>query len=284
MQTGVTNEQFAENLRLLCDYQPSVAEVCRRLGINRAQFNKYLSGKHIPSRNVLRRLCDFFGVEEYEVFLPAEQFAQLVTLKPRVPEPEISGVASDNPQTRYLQTLSRLSAGQLGRYAGYYFEYSLSMAAPGRVLRALARIGQDDTGFFHGRYERLTAPGPSRKPVHSRYQGVPYFLQDRIFLVDGEVLTNNEISQTILYPTYQNRVTRLTGLKIGAAGHGSRTPTCCRVLWEHLGETVNINRAWRLCGLYDATDPAIDPAIRSSIENRIAPGEVGFTAPIGIVT
>lgn len=40
------NENFARNLRLLCSYYKSIAEVCRRLEINRAQFNRYLSGRH----------------------------------------------------------------------------------------------------------------------------------------------------------------------------------------------------------------------------------------------
>ena len=41
-------EPFAENLRLLCSHYASVAEVCRRIGMNRQQFNKYLSGASTP--------------------------------------------------------------------------------------------------------------------------------------------------------------------------------------------------------------------------------------------
>ena len=42
------NAAIAENLRLLSSYYKSVAEVCRRLDINRQQFNKYLSGQTAP--------------------------------------------------------------------------------------------------------------------------------------------------------------------------------------------------------------------------------------------
>ena len=46
---------FAENLRLACSYAPSVSEVCRRLDINRTQFNRYLRAAARPSPNIDRK-------------------------------------------------------------------------------------------------------------------------------------------------------------------------------------------------------------------------------------
>lgn len=37
------------NLKALCSYHKSIAEVCRQLGMNRSQFNRYLSGETFPS-------------------------------------------------------------------------------------------------------------------------------------------------------------------------------------------------------------------------------------------
>ncbi|MFV0665907.1 helix-turn-helix domain-containing protein [Denitromonas sp.] len=51
------HDDFARNLRLLCSYYKSIAEVCRRLNVNRPQFNRYLSGRYRPSANTLRRFC-----------------------------------------------------------------------------------------------------------------------------------------------------------------------------------------------------------------------------------
>ena len=79
------HEDFARNLRLLCSYYRSVAEVCRRLDINRPQFNRYLSGRYRPSAHTLRRFCAFFGVEEHEILLPSAQFERLVQVRPRRP-------------------------------------------------------------------------------------------------------------------------------------------------------------------------------------------------------
>ena len=69
-------EHLGDNLKLLCSHYRSIAEVCRKLGINRAQFNRYLGGQSRPTAHNLKRICDFFGVEAYELGLPGEQFAQ----------------------------------------------------------------------------------------------------------------------------------------------------------------------------------------------------------------
>ena len=54
---------FADNLRLLTQGQRSVSELCRELGVNRTQFNRYLSGQASPRPEVLQRICSHFGVD-----------------------------------------------------------------------------------------------------------------------------------------------------------------------------------------------------------------------------
>ncbi|MEL7013480.1 MAG: helix-turn-helix transcriptional regulator [Pseudomonadota bacterium] len=54
---------FGENLGLLTRRFKSVSEVCRELGVNRTQFNRYLSGESFPRPDVLQRICSFFEVD-----------------------------------------------------------------------------------------------------------------------------------------------------------------------------------------------------------------------------
>lgn len=54
---------FGANLRQLADTYTSVSKLCRDLGINRTQFNRYLSGESFPRPDVLHRICNFFGVD-----------------------------------------------------------------------------------------------------------------------------------------------------------------------------------------------------------------------------
>lgn len=54
---------FGANLRQLASAYPSISELSRQLGINRTQFNRYLSGESFPRPDVLARICRFFEVD-----------------------------------------------------------------------------------------------------------------------------------------------------------------------------------------------------------------------------
>lgn len=143
------SEHLGANLKLLCSHYRSISEICRQLAINRAQFNKYLSGQSQPTPYNRKRIGDFFGVEDYELGLPPEQFARLIgartSAQPRQP--------SNDPLLRLLQPL-RAEAGDLGRYCGYYFEYANCMSVPGSILLSLVHLYEEDGVFLFERQER----------------------------------------------------------------------------------------------------------------------------------
>ena len=267
------SDDFSRNLRLLCSYYKSIAEVCRRLKINRPQFNRYLSGRYKPSANTMRLFCDFFGVEEYEMLLPHNQFQRLIQIRPKATAPAVESL----PETPHLAHLNDLSSPGLEKYLGYYFEYYMSMAYPGKLLRTLICIERRVDKIYYQRTERLLENSHD-KPCHGVYLGIAHFLTDRIFMVDYESLTGHEITQTILFPSFKNRVSRLTGLKLGVSGSGERMPCCARVLYEYLGTAVDLRRALALCGLYELDSPSIDDSIRKAVTNDIADTEWHFRA------
>lgn len=262
------NEDFARNLRLLCGYYKSIAEVCRRLDFNRPQFNRYLSGRYRPGRHTLHRFCEFFGVDEHEILLPSAQFERLVQVRPRARQEPVQST----PEMAHLAHLQDIGSAGLDRFLGYYFETYMSMACPGKILRTLVAIERRGERVFYQRTERLVEH-PRERAYHGIYLGMVHLLTDRIFLNDYETLTGLEMTQTILFPSFKNRVTRLTGLKLGVSGSGERMPCCARVVYEHLGRSVDVLQALRLCGLYDPSDPGIDEATRVAIANDITPGE-----------
>ncbi|TNJ44068.1 helix-turn-helix domain-containing protein [Phaeobacter sp. B1627] len=63
---------FGENLRRLSRDYPSISELSRRLGINRTQFNRYISGESFPRPDVLDRICSFFGVDARILLEPVQ--------------------------------------------------------------------------------------------------------------------------------------------------------------------------------------------------------------------
>ncbi|MBU2867162.1 helix-turn-helix domain-containing protein [Pacificibacter marinus] len=63
---------FGANLRTLSASALSIAELCRDLGINRTQFNRYLSGEAFPRPDVLDQICRYFGVDARILLEPLE--------------------------------------------------------------------------------------------------------------------------------------------------------------------------------------------------------------------
>ena len=52
-------ENLAINLRRLIRGHASVSAVCRALGINRTQFERYLQGQAVPNKATARLICDY---------------------------------------------------------------------------------------------------------------------------------------------------------------------------------------------------------------------------------
>ncbi|MBD9656843.1 MULTISPECIES: helix-turn-helix transcriptional regulator [unclassified Pseudomonas] len=256
------SSHLGENLRLLCSHYRSIAEVCRKVGINRAQFNKYLSGESQPTAYNLKRIGDFFGVEGYELGMPGDQFARLIGARGT----QIGAPAEQDPLHVLLQPL-RESSSDLSRYCGYYFEYANCMSVPGTILLSLVHMREEGGNFLFERQERqvLSTGGLAEDSARCRYLGAAFQLQDRLFLIDYESLTVNEMSQTILIPSFKSRITRLNGLKTGVSSGDRRTPACTRVVWEFLGTEINRISTYRQVMLYQPDDPRIDEDIRQRL-------------------
>ncbi|MGO4312506.1 helix-turn-helix domain-containing protein [Pseudomonas sp. KB_15] len=255
------SDSLPENLQLLCKHYTSIADVCRRLNINRAQFNKYLNGQSTPSPYNLKRICDFFGVEELEINLSTEKFSDIIA----------GGKTRSISKTKtaaqeIFERLQKHSSDEISDYIGYYHEYYHSMSAPGYILCSLVYLRELDGSYIYSRNERIQSFSLKvDEGDRYSYQGAAYCLKGRFFFVDYESLTSNEISQTILVPSYKSRINRLNGLKIGVSSGDQRTPACTRVVWDYLGKEINRIEAYRHVRLYHPDDPALDADLRERL-------------------
>lgn len=72
--TSCPHRNFSENLLALCRQHGSIAAVCRGLGMNRQQFNKYLSGASFPNQATLEKISAFFKVDAESMLLDPRGF------------------------------------------------------------------------------------------------------------------------------------------------------------------------------------------------------------------
>lgn len=258
---------FSANLSLLCSYQRSIAEVCRRLRFNRQQFNRYLSGQSRPSRHNMRRVCDFFGVTESEILMDHSQFEQMISLRRR----PVERAELERP-LRHLERIYRQSQ-EMQKYLGFYFRYFFSFGNKGMVFRSLASIHYEDRKYYWKNIEIMRDAATGRMTGLNKYEGIVFFLADRIYIMEYETLEVNSITQVTLYPSYQHRLDYLLGIQTGGPTRRGRKPGASRVALEYLGRNIDVRHALRQTGLFDPSTGEVREDLVGAITNTIGPGD-----------
>ena len=266
MSRGST--EFVENLKFLCAHFSSVAEICRGIGMNRQQFNKYLSGHSEPSLHNLKRITDFFGVDEYEITLPHKEFVRLVRPKrDQVRETQLLEQLFDQINLASGDTQSRLAA-----YSGTYAAYFCSPVWSNHIVRSLTTLSFDGQSCLTKSLQRLYLPGGSRSmKVVQKFNGFVRDILDRLHVVEYEASSRDLVSFTILYPSHRRQLQFLTGVMVTVASGGSRQPFSTRVVYQYLGKDVDLRREIARCHLYPVNSPDVPEEVRSRIADPIDP-------------
>lgn len=260
---GGMSSNFSTNLALLCSYKTSIADICRKIGINRQQFNKYLSGRTRPSRSNMRRICDFFGVSEAEMVMDTHQLEQIIVLR-RQPDRFQSEVGVMD----HLAAIQRHSQ-VLDKYLGYYYRYFFSFGNKGLVTRSLAVIHARGPQYFWKNIEILRDVDTRKIMGINKYQGIVHNLADRIYITEYETLEKRSITQAILYPSHQHRLTRLVGIQTGGPTRRGRKPGASKVALDFLGKRIDLRKALYDTGFYHPDSEQLSQELVQMISNRI---------------
>lgn len=154
---------FGANLRLLGASYPSIAGLCRELGINRTQFNRYLSSESFPRPDVLHRICKFFDVDARILLQPVN------TLRKEAPSllnhPFISDYLGNSSENISEETLPN----------GFYRFTRRSFVDDSLFLVGLLFVSRIDNHTFVRGYEAKEAmrqQGLPADPVSREFRGM----------------------------------------------------------------------------------------------------------------
>ncbi len=263
-----TVDDFARNLQTLCTAYRSISEICRQTGINRQQFGRYLSGIYRPSRFNLRRICEFFGVHESDLMLPATDFEtffslHFITLK------QGGGAGWLG---RRLENLVTMNDPGLRKYLGWYHSYSYSFGWPGWVIRSLVRVYEHQGRVLSKTIEHLKDPLHDARFVY-KYNGIVTTSANRIFIAEHDALQHDDFVLKILYQTHRSHINFLSGLVTGTSSRPDRQPTSARIVLKYLGGTIDTKAELRKCGIFVPSQYNINPKILSLIDNTPTVGE-----------
>lgn len=257
------------NLRLLCSYTRSISDVCRRMGINRQQFHRYLNGASRPSLSRLRTIADHFGLEESELLLDHEDFRSLISVR----RPLVGNLSALSQQIQDILLLTPDSLERGREYTGYYHNYFCPPEYPGRILVSFLQV-YEDSGFILTRNIERYPAGSGRRS--NRYNGLFVHSGERLLMFERESRVGKKVWLTVLYPHDRDQASFLPGLALGITGNAPRQIACYRVIQHYLGRSVNVRHALTTCGAYELGDPRIAPEIRERVRNDMRPEETAF--------
>lgn len=243
-------EIFSRNLRNLCATRVSVSLICREIGINRQQFDRYLTGSAMPSAHNLRRIAAYFALSEKEL------------LSPRL-EDSRSGPGLD-PQSSFAAAL-RPEPGELAllrNYLGFYHYYFLTPSWPGQVQCGLLQLYERDHRVLTRYVGRVENPDYGRI-TRSRFDGHAVLRGDRIFILEHARGPVDGFGQTILYAAHRHQANYLTGMASGIGWHPHRGPFASRLIIRRLRITHSLREAMAQCGLFRVDGSNLDPIVRN---------------------
>lgn len=251
-------DNFSENLRSICANYGSIAQVCREIGINRQQFNRYLNGGGMPSAHNLRRIARHFDLSEAELFADHAEFSRRHILNQkrtaRGPVDLMTGPFRDQTQS-------------LRRYLGFYHSHFQTPTWEGQILGSLIWLYEKDGYVMSRSVERVIAEDGS---VHqkSRYEGMVSQRGNRVYVVEHEMVREGSIVETILTPSHRQQVRYLRGMTIGVAWRPHVSPYASRAIWRRIEEKVSMREALKACGAFSHQSRHIDPSVRNYLSSQ----------------
>lgn len=181
---------FAKNLRMKTAEHGSIADVCRGVGINRQQFNKYLAGSSFPNALTMRKICTFLNIQEQSLFIDDDSDSKNSSLpydEVGLHKGELLGFRSS------LKKSFDFKVKNLP--VGLYYCFVPLHNVPGMLVRSLIVITQN--GKFKN-FMRLTkirsTEGGSKPLVRGRHTGIVCANGTEIYFIGFNRYANNQMS------------------------------------------------------------------------------------------
>lgn len=229
---------FGANLRQLSLEYSSISALSRDLGINRTQYNRYLSGESFPRPDVLARICAFFSIDARVLLEPVDNL--------RAP----SGPSASAYLSEFMSNALR-NVSEDSLPSGFYQFTRRSFVSETDFVRGLILIKREGENTFLRGYEPKAAmalQGIAAAPTAREYRGFVMQLEDGVAATvsrrDGLTASFNYLSRVT---SFQNNF--WVGYVARTLRETSSTTRMTRLVYEHLGhETGRVLAAARQCG------------------------------------
>lgn len=251
------SENFSRNLRSLCADHGSIAQVCRDIGLNRQQFNRYLNGGGMPSAHNLRRIAQHFNVSEEDLEVDQEAFsARMARLRNPV---------SKSP-AKLIAGIFENQAGPLRRYLGFYHGHFMTPTWQDKIMRTLIWLREKDGYIVSHTFERALS-NDEGIAQRTKYAGLAAYKGNRIYLLESANSEDGFLSESILFPAHRQQVKYLNGLTMGLATRPRMAPYSSATVWKRVSERTSMREALKQTGIFSLNDTRVDVIVRNQLKD-----------------
>lgn len=244
-----SHDHLPENLRTLCEQAGTVSDMCRKIGINRQQFNKYLTGAHQPSRNNLRMIAGFFGLNPDLLLSNPSDFRSIIEgghfhlFRNLINAPK---------SLAFINEVTSLQTSAHEELAGVYERYHYSSIYKGQIVRSIFCVHEKNGLLQHYYVERFPdRDEPGKFDYLFNYHGLSFFIANRMFSIDFETIQKNEMTFSNLATINRGSKRYLFGVTSGIASTMMRQPVATKVAMCQVDKGLigrrHIRRATVLC-------------------------------------
>ena len=217
---------YASNLTWLASQASSIVQLCSDIDVNRQQFNKYISGKHLPSRRNRATIAKYFMVNEKDMFLSPESFKLLYQGTNKLLIEAIQSSPRINKHSSNVMKESHL----MDKYLGVYYRYQVSSIYKNTVLRSVMYIYKSGVFVYYYYSEKFkNLDNPASTAFTFNYHGICNFLDGKLFLIDAELRQGNEMTFAVLTPIAREPQRMMFGIATGVAANALREPFSTKV-------------------------------------------------------
>jgi len=240
-------DMFGANLRLLAKRYQSTSELSRQLGINRTQFNRYLSGESFPRPDVLDRICNFFGVDARILLEPAENLNRRTGLLTNPFLADFVGARAHDISEDYLPS-------------GFYKFSRRSFVYETRFVSGLVYVFRNDDNTFVRGYENRKSMKMQGLPGDSKTREYRGFITRHEDGIAAVMSRRNAMTSSFNFLTqvasFENNF--WVGYAVRTVPETANHTRIARLVYEHLGrDTAKVMHAARSLGF--TPDDELEP-------------------------
>ncbi len=254
--TSRDSSPFAANLRFACNTRPSITAICREIGINRQQFNRYLSGQSRPSPYNTGKIARYFGVKPQDFLASERRFQNILDAPQETLGPDF-----------VLREGFPGNLQELRQYVGYYELYHKSLSWPGKIVRSCTRIEERGGQITVKSIERIH-DGDQEIRQFSKYAGLAAYWRNRLFIVERGVSEHSFLCQTTLMPFAEHQRTYLRGVTTGVSWREENLPYSTRTIWRAAGPNPDKRGLLEACGLIPEKSPRLPLPVRRYLNSE----------------